>query len=629
MDKKNTIIGVTLIVIAIALMFWNSKNSRPQPTTSPTQSVVENVQVPPPPPAVAAEAGSTNAPEQSALAAPEEVFALTNDVITLHVSSRDGALKTVDLEEHAKSLLDKSPVVFNGGFDVPALSLAAIPQARGLAPTALGIAFEKESCVDDPRGESRTLTLVGRANGFEIRRIYKLSLVKNGTGAQDPHLVDHKIKITRVAGEPAAFPFLISTGALPPTEGDRANIFLNASWYDGDDYEKCKSDVFKDSSGVFGIGGHSAAADFSVPATMNSPFRFVAVTNQFFASVVGFSGETRSVVSRIFVFPQALPLAEQIHDVKLTPRAYAQIDVPALSVGQTANLSFPYFVGPKEYTRLSDLRDSIEGIDNVIQFTHLFGFLSVDWICKILVVVMNAIHGVIPANGWSWGWAILIMTLIVKGITWPLTMAQQRSAKKMQKFQGPMKEIREKYKDEPQKMQQEMMKLYRENKINPLAGCFPVLIQIPIFFGMYCAFQTCAELRLEGFLWITDLSMPDLIPGLENVTIPLIGAKIHALPIVMGGTMILNMSLTPMPNAQPGQKNMFYLMMVIFPIICYAMPSALTLYWSMQNIFTLFQSWIVRRSRDKDDAGKNQPTQPEIIPPKKKKKGRGKSLPAA
>ncbi len=624
MDKKSTAIGIIFIGLAIALMAWKSATSEPK------KSVPETTKITAPAAQQNAVPAQNSAPETTAEPVkndvPEEIYEIGNGVISLKISSRDGALKNVAFEKQAKSLDDKSPVVFNEFSDVPALGILSVP-ARGELPKALGIHFEKESLADDERGEFRILTLLGKTNdGFEIRRIYKISLNENGAGTTDPYFIDHKIKISRSSGTPAAFPFLISTGILPPTEGDRANIFLNASWFDGDDYEKCKIDVFRDSSGFFGIGGNKAAAEFSQPVSLNSPLKFVAVTNQYFASVVGFSKETQSVISRIFVFPKALPQEEQIHDVALTNLAFAQVDVPALAAGQTANLAFSYFVGPKQYTRLADLRDEIDGIDNVIQFTNLFGFLSVDWLCKILVVVMNAIHGILPTSAWAWGWSILIMTLIVKAITWPLTMAQQRSAKKMQKFQGPMKEIRERFKDNPQKMQQEMMKLYRENKINPLAGCFPVLIQIPIFFGMYCAFQTCAELRLEGFLWISDLSMPDLIPGLEDFVIPFVGAKIHVLPILMGATMILNMSLTPMPNAQPGQKNMFYVVMCIFPIICYAMPSALTLYWTIQNILTLVQTQIVRRSRDKDEGDKNAPNPVEIIPPKKKK-GRGKNLP--
>lgn len=623
MDKKSTIIGVLLIAAALGLMFWDANNRAANPPPAPAPAVTQKTQQATTPVVTPTAQAPARATQKQA---PESIFTLENDSVKLNISSHDGSLKSVELKQQPTSLEDKAPVVFNEGSSVPALQMASPSGVRGVSPIPFGVDFAVESSTEDATTKTRTLTLLGRKDGLEIRRIYTLSQDPEGEGVKDPYFVDHLIKIKRVSGEPSAFPLLISTGMLPPTPGDRANIFLNASWYNGDDYEKCSPDIFKDSSGFLGLGAHRASPDFEIPIGRDDPLRFVAVTNQYFASVVGFSATAQPIVSRVLVFPQVLPQAEQINDITLTTQAYAQLDVPALAVGQTANIGIPYFVGPKEYTRLAELETSIEGIENVVQFTSLFGIISVDWLCKILVVIMNAIHGLLPTSAWAWGWSILVMTLIVKAVTWPLTMAQQRSAKKMQQFSEPMKEIREKYKDNPQKMQQEMMKLYRDNKINPLAGCFPVLIQIPIFFGMYCAFQTCAELRLQSFLWISDLSMPDLIPGLEDVTIPLIGAQIHILPILMGATMLFNMMMTPMPNAQPGQKNMFYIMMALFPIICYSMPSALTLYWTMQNILTIFQTWLVRRSRDTDSNGTSGKV--DIIPPTKKK-GRGKSIPAS
>ena len=622
MDKKNTIIGALLIAAAIGLMFWDARNRTELPPPVPQPVVAQKTQDPAPA-AQATKAAEQPAPK--APRAPEKIFSLENATLKLNISSHNGAVKNVELKTQPTSLEDSAPVVFNEGSSIPALRLASPSGVRGVTPIPFDVDFVIESQTEDSAAQTRTLTLLGKTDGLEIRRIYTLSLNAEGEGLQDPYLVNHDIKIKRVSGEAKAFPLLVSTGMLPPTEGDRANIFLNASWYNGDDYEKCSPSEFKDSSGFLGLGAHRAAPDLEMPIHHSDPLSFIAVTNQYFASVVGFAESTSAIASRVFVYPQLLPKAEQINDTTLTTQAYAQLDVPALNVGQTANIRLHYFIGPKEYTRLAELNDTIDGIDNVVQFTSLFGFISVDWLCKILVVVMNALHNLLPASTWAWGWAILLMTLIVKGITWPLTMAQQRSAKKMQQFSEPMKQIREKYKDNPQKMQQEMMKLYRDNKINPLAGCFPVLIQIPIFFGMYCAFQTCAELRLQSFLWISDLSMPDLIPGMEDVTIPLIGAQIHLLPILMGATMLANMAMTPMPNAQPGQKNMFYIMMAIIPIICYSMPSALTLYWTMQNILTIFQTWLVRRSRDKDPGTTGKV---DIIPPTKKK-GRGKGQPFA
>lgn len=624
MDKKNTIIGALLIAAAFGLMFWDAHNRAEMPPPAPQPTVTQTQT--PAPVSVAQASGVAEAPAPKAPQEPEKIFSVENATLKLNISSHNGAVKTVELKTQPTSLEDSAPVVFNEGSPVPALRMASPSGVRGVEPIPFDVNFVVESSTEDTAKQTRTLTLLGKKDGLEIRRIYTLSLDAEGEGVRDPYLVNHDIKIKRVSGNPTAFPLLISTGMLPPTEGDRANIFLNASWYNGEDYEKCTPSEFKDSSGFLGLGAHRALPDFEVPVGHEDPLSFVAVTNQYFASVVGFAeNTTRPIASRVFVYPQVLPLAEQLNDLTLTTQAYAQLDVPALQIGQTANITLHYFIGPKEYTRLAELDDTIEGIGNVVQFTSLFGIISVDWLCKILVVVMNAIHDILPTGAWSWGWAILVMTLIVKGVTWPLTMAQQRSAKKMQQFSEPMKQIREKYKDNPQKMQQEMMKLYRDNKINPLAGCFPVLIQIPIFFGMYCAFQTCAELRLQSFLWISDLSMPDLIPGMEDMTIPLIGAQIHLLPILMGATMLANMAMTPMPNAQPGQKNMFYIMMAIIPIVCYTMPSALTLYWTMQNILTIFQTWLVRRSRDKDASGSAGKV--DIIPPTKKK-GRGKGLPA-
>lgn len=621
MDKKNTIIGVLLLAAAVGLMFWNAKNAPVQPASAPATTITA------PATPVAPVAPVVPAKENVAPAAKETIFTLENAAIKLAISSKDAAIKTVELKRQATSLDDESPVVFNKDMSVPALQLATAPMANGV-PVPLGIDFAVTEKSDSK------MVLTGTKNGLEYTRIYELSKNIDGKGTEDPYLVKHDLKIKRVSGSPMAFPLLISTGAFPATEGDRANIFLNSSWYAEGDYEISKIDIFKDSSGFLGFGAHRAASRFSqVIDPEEKPLSYVATTNQYFASVLGFTGKTRAVVSRVWAFPQRVPADQVLHDVDLVSQTYAQVDVGAIPVGATMNLSMPYFIGPKEYTRLADLENTIEGIGEVVQFTSLFGFISIDWLCKILVWAMNALHDVLLVvspwdSSWAWGWAIVVLTLIVKGITWPLTMAQQRSAKKMQLVAEPMKALREKYKDNPQKMQQETMKLYREKGINPLAGCLPIFIQIPIFFAMYCAFQTCAELRLQGFLWINDLSMPDTIPGLEDFTI--FGFSLHLLPILMGATMLLNMLLMPMANAQPSQKNMFYAMAIFFPVIVYTMPSALTLYWTLQNCLTCIQTLIVRKQRLADINGGNakgnhKKPQVDVIPPKRK--GRGKNIP--
>lgn len=617
MDKKSTFIGILLIGLAVGLMFFNAKNAV-QPAPAPAVSAATSVVPAQPAPA------PVKAP--SVFSGEKKVFTLENGKIALRLSSFGGAVESVELKDFPQSKDDKTPVVFNDESTVPALTLAGAPATLSGKPEPWGIVFSVESDVTDTASKTRTLTLVGSDARKTVRRVYTVSLDDEGRGATDPYFVRHTVKLTPVTGTDAvpAGDLYISTGMLPPTNGDTANLFLNASWYNGDEYDKVATGHFIASSGFLGLGAHPAHPSFIAPAEQGEPFQWIATTNQYFANILAFpQADVRPLISDLAVYPEKIvPPAETDNKTELSVVGYAHLKLPAL---RSLNLDTYFYIGPKEYTRFAELQsaDLIESADDVVQFTSLFGFISIDWLCKILVAVMNQLHDLIPANAWSWGWVIVVMTLIVKGITWPLTMAQQRSAKKMQKFQKPMQDIRERYKDNPQKMQQEMMKLYRDNKINPLAGCFPVLIQIPIFFAMYCTFQTCAELRLQPFLWIPDLSMPDVIPGLEDWRIPLIGAQIHILPILMGVTMFMNMKMTPMPNAQPGQKNMFYAMMAIFPIICYTMPSALTLYWTLQNIFTMFQTWLVRRSRDDEKGGKTASGGVEIIPPTKKK-GRGK-----
>ena len=616
MDKKSTFIGILLIGLAVGLMFFNAKNA-PQPAPAPAVTAA---------PAAVAPVATVPVKSVPVFSGEKKIFTLENGKIALRLSSFGGGVEAVELKDFPQSQENDAPVVFNDASTVPALTLAGAPATLGGKPEPWGIVFSVESDVTDEAAKTRTLTLVGSDAQKVVRRVYTISLDDEGRGATDPYFVRHNVKIAPVAGADAvpATDLYLSTGMLPPTNGDTANLFLNASWFNGDEYDKIATGHFVASSGFLGLGAHPAHASFVAPAEKGDPFQWLATTNQYFANILAFpQAEVRPLISELAVFPEKLVPAEDMDNkTDLSVVGFAHLKLPAL---RSLNLETYYYVGPKEYTRFAEFQsaDLIEDADAVVQFTSLFGFISIDWLCKILVAVMNWIHELIPANAWSWGWVIVVMTLIVKGITWPLTMAQQRSAKKMQKFQKPMQDIREKYKDNPQKMQQEMMKLYRDNKINPLAGCFPVLIQIPIFFAMYCTFQTCAELRLQPFLWIPDLSMPDVIPGLEDWRIPLIGAQLHILPILMGATMFLNMKMTPMPNAQPGQKNMFYAMMAIFPIICYTMPSALTLYWTLQNIFTMFQTWLVRRARDDDKRGNASSSGVEIIPPTKKK-GRGK-----
>jgi len=186
-----------------------------------------------------------------------------------------------------------------------------------------------------------------------------------------------------------------------------------------------------------------------------------------------------------------------------------------------------------------------------------------------------------------------------------LTAQATRSQKKMQSLQKPMSKLREKHKGNSQKLNQEMMKFYKEHKVNPFAGCWPILIQIPIFLGMFWMLRSAAELYGQSFLWATDLSEQDHVSQVE-------GFSLNVLPILMVVTQWFQMKLNPMQmgpelsDAQRINAKMMRFMPFMFLIFLYFFSSALVLYWTIQNLMTILQTLITKKSPDPQDSFKNE-----------------------
>ncbi|MDR1497929.1 MAG: membrane protein insertase YidC [Puniceicoccales bacterium] len=580
MDKKNIAIVVGIFVIASAFFAWNAASKDPARPN-------------PPPPAAAAPATPSPTPTTTAApvyAAAQGVFLENND-IRLNITLNGGGLTNIALLKHADTLAHSknpaaNPWLFNAVDNaVPALAFRANNPTGG-TPLLWAPEF---TLLENTPGKRVVLASKNTINGLRITRTYAFN-------SEDPHLIQVKIGFKSVSeNRVPEFSLCLNTGTLPPTESDTQNLFLGIATYDGENFEKTGVSDFVESSGFLGIGAHPAKAFESRPPGA-APWKWVSVTNQFFAGILRFDDKaTAERITSLRISPvTAVPAPGQVPQVRTATGDIAFL-IPALAPGAELSLNATYFVGPREYTRLAKLGG---GQEKAVQFSKFF-FISVDFLCKIFVVVLDWLHWLIPGDGTgTWGFAIILLTIIIKALTWPLVTAQQRSAERMRRFQGPMKEIREKYKEDQKRMQQEMMKLYQAHKINPLAGCLPVLIQIPVFTGLFFTFQSLAQLRFQSFLWIPDLSMPDVIPGLETIG----GFPIHILPLFMGITMLLNMKLTPMPNVEGQQKMIFYGMMIMFPVICYGMPSALMLYYSVQNILTIIQTFITRRRMRNEEA---------------------------
>ena len=200
-------------------------------------------------------------------------------------------------------------------------------------------------------------------------------------------------------------------------------------------------------------------------------------------------------------------------------------------------------------------------------------------VSEALLNMMNLIHRFVG----NYAVAILILTAIIKLILWPLQTKANKSMRRMAALSPKMQELREKFKDDPTKMNAEVMKLYKDYGVNPVSGCLPMMIQIPIFFGLFTMLRQAVELRNASFLWVRDLSQPDTIGHL-----PGLGWPINILPLIMAGTSFWMTHVTPKSGDATQQRVMMF-MPLIFVVFCYNFAAALALYYTTQNLFTILQ----------------------------------------
>lgn len=260
-----------------------------------------------------------------------------------------------------------------------------------------------------------------------------------------------------------------------------------------------------------------------------------------------------------------------------------EVVIPANS---KVNFESIIFIGPEEMSLLKKYNIGFEKAKRYYRF-GLF-----DGIAKIIDGLMHGIYKVIP----SWGACIILISIIIYFSMYPLTMRGMASMKKMQSLQPFIINLKEKYKDNPQKMNKEMMELYKEHKVNPLGGCLPMLLQMPVFIGLYQVLWRSASFKGASFLWIKDLSQPDRFFILPN-KMPIIGNEINLLPIIMAVVMFLQQKLSSknIVITDPGQAAQQKMMTTIMPIflgfIFYKFASGLCLYFTMFYVFSTFTQW--------------------------------------
>lgn len=262
--------------------------------------------------------------------------------------------------------------------------------------------------------------------------------------------------------------------------------------------------------------------------------------------------------------------------------AYASgfISAPkTVAPGQRATLHATLFIGPK-------LQDKLAAVAPGLELTVDYGWLAI--LAKPIFWVLEKIHMLVG----NWGISIIILTILIKLTFYKLSEKQFRSMARMRKFAPRMQQLKEKYGDDKQKLQSKMMELYKKEGVNPLGGCWPLLIQMPVFVALYWMLRGAVELRLESFLWLPDLTAPD---------------PYYILPVVCGATMFLQQRLQTMPAMDPIQQRMMQVMPVGLAVFFAFFPSGLVLYYCTNNVLSIAQQWYIYRKLDNEGLGHKAP----------------------
>lgn len=572
MDKKNTVIGVLLLVAAMVSYYLSARFA--PPPSSPGAPAPTAISTPGPSVAPgAADTPAASAPGLSAptptsfRSAPVEFVTLENDFVAARFTSAGGAIDSIELKKHAAVLGQPARYVLNALHAAPALSLADFP---GLDQHT---AYELVS--HDATSVVYRATLPGQ---LEVTRRY--TLLGGATG--DPYQIRHETTFRNLTDQTLPLPrTAIQLGTAAPINAEDLGLHLNVGYYDGSSfthYERAKLEGGGFLSG-FGIGSKTDLPHLDQTVA----FQWASVKNQYFASILTPDQPGTALrIERVKVYPAAPATDRRAYGIT----GIAYFDAKPLAAGAASTWGATYYAGPKEYTRLANTDRFKKDEDLVMQF----GFFG--WFAKLLVTIMNWVHRVLGGNDlkWGWGWAIVLTTLILKIVFVPFTLAASRSSKRMQKLMPLVTALREKHKDNPQKAQTAMMQLYKDHKVNPLGGCIPVLITIPFFIGFFSMLQSTSELRFAAFLWAPDLAAPDTIWRLPGLDLPL-----NIMPLLMGATMIIQMRLTPTPTADNMQATMFKFMPWIFTLFCYNFSCALALYSTINGLFTIGQQMVINR----------------------------------
>ena len=504
---------------------------------------------------------------------------LSNQFSSLQFSNQTGGVRNITLHQHYR---------LNKEFSL-----------KQEGKTFLGLSFEDtngnplESKIPDPRAFKNIKVSDTQKIVYQWKSKQNLLIERSyWRDSNDSYVFHHQTKFSNLGDQPINLErirlHLGSAFQIPRMYNpfDNASTYLNVGYYnagpaipEGCSCATCSGRIDGEADEFIQLNEMGPSGKMDIRYL--SQARWACVNNQFFVNLIRPVGD----MADVRIYGSSLQRIEDQNGTEIMGIEGAMsFPVGLLEAGRSKSYNFDIYSGPKDYMGLKSLGGEQK---KVMQFGVFW------WISEPLSWALNYLSTLFG----SYGFGIIALTIIVKLLLWPLTAQATRSQKKMQALQGPMSKLREKHKGNSQKINQEMMKFYKEHKVNPFAGCWPILIQIPIFLGMFWMLRSASELYGQNFLWANDLSEQDNVSTIQ-------GFSLNVLPIFMVATQWFQMRLNPMqmgPQMSEAQRinaKMMRFMPFMFLVFLYFFSSALVLYWTIQNLMTILQTLITKTNHE-------------------------------
>jgi YidC/Oxa1 family membrane protein insertase len=534
--------------------------------------------------------------------APENLVVMTNGSARYTFTSRGGGLKSVELLEYPETISARWKkegqssadgfATLNARTSVPVLAILGDTNLVGdgnFTLTRIGDGVRAEKLLPD---------------GLLLTKEFHLS---------SNYLVNASVDLKNTSDKPLTLPAQeFVTGTATPMDVDDNGLYLGVTWFDGTNYVDNGMRYFNtNTTTFFGFMSRTPTPEFRAGA---GDVVWASAHNQFFALLA--MTRTNEPAMQIVARPVNLfPLAENSIATGTGIQTALVYPAQTLPANSSVERQIVFFAGPKEYRTLARIGEDFQNhADLAMNFgTGYISFWGVGtFFAKLLLSSMNWLHDVTKMG---YGWAIVVITIILRAVFWPLTAASTRSMKRMQALAPEIKALKEKYKDDPQKFTQKQMELWKKNKVSPMGGCLPMMVQMPVFFGFLAMIRCAIELRGAHFLWVADLTKPDtlfLIPGFNF--------PFNLLPLLMVGVMVWQAHLQPAsPGMDPSQQKMMRFMPLIMLLFLYNYSSGMALYMTVSTALGILQMQLTKTNRPA-----NQPpaaaTIPALTPLSKKKK---------